>query len=108
MDRSQVQDRALERVAGRVPAAPEGLGKAGGAGLELDEIPAVLARSLDRDVGEVARRPFGLVGVTPGADRRPVGLAARDRGLDTSPPVHGNESSGGGFLAADEAEDLVE
>src|SRR5207244_2741951 len=56
--------------------------------LKLDEVPTKSTGAFDGDGGEVARRPFLTIRVTPCANRGPVGDAHRQRRLNPLKACH--------------------
>src|SRR5438552_17331681 len=66
----------------------KGFGEAARARLKLDEVPTKSTGAFDGDGGEVARRPFLTIRVTPCANRGPVGDAHRQRRLNPLKACH--------------------
>src|SRR5207253_441194 len=66
----------------------KGFGEAARARLKLDEVPTKSTGAFDGDGGEVARRPFLTIPVTPCANRGPVGDAHRQRRLNPLKACH--------------------
>ena len=73
---------------GRVVDGAERFRETARARLELDEVPAILARPLHSHRGEGLRRPLLTIGVAPGSDGRTVGHVHRQRRRDTLPSGH--------------------
>src|SRR6266516_1673407 len=72
----------------RVIDRAKGFGEAARARLELDEIPTKSTGAFDGDGGEVGRRPFLTIRVTPCPNRGPVGDAHRQRRFNPLSACH--------------------